>query len=128
MSAEAKFALGKTAEAATFVNQVRTMQSAGLAAEDASSISWEKIRRERRVALAGRRGAISFYDARRYKWILPEADGGGRTGVWVFKRTNGVIVKEDKNATIIFNYAPYWPVPVHETTFNPIDDGQGPNG
>ncbi|TNE70673.1 RagB/SusD family nutrient uptake outer membrane protein [bacterium] len=127
MAAEAKLALNKPGEAATLINTVRTIQNAGLAAEDANSISWEIIRRERRVALAGRHGALSFYDARRYKWILPAADGGGRSGVWVFKRTNGVVEKLDKNATIIFNYAPYWPVPVHEITFNPIDDGQAPS-
>lgn len=128
MAAEAKLALNKPAEAATLINTVRTIQGAGLPAEDATSISWEVIRRERRVALAGRHGALSFYDARRYKWILPEADGGGRSGVWVFKRTDGVVEKLDKNATIIYNYAPYWPVPVHETTFNPIDDGVSPTG
>ncbi|GAB5407725.1 MAG: hypothetical protein BalsKO_00900 [Balneolaceae bacterium] len=128
MNAEANFALGNLNEAATGVNTSRTLQSAGLAAEDATSITWEKIRRERRVALAGTRGALSFYDARRLGWVRDVSEGGGRSNAWVRpKDANGNILPIDKGAVINYNYLEYWEAPIHELTFNPVDGDEAPN-
>lgn len=128
MNAEANFALGNLVEAAAGVNSSRTLQGAGLAAEDNSSITWEKIRRERRVALAGTRGALSFYDARRLGWVRDVSEGGGRTNAWVRpKDANGNILTIDKGATINYNYLEYWEPPIHEFTFNPVDGDEAPN-
>lgn len=117
MEAEAKLALGQPGAAAAAVNQVRALQGAGLPDLTAATITFEDIRRERRVALLAR--GLAFYDARRWRVILPQAQGGGRTGAHVWRGLNGPL---DTNATIIYNFRPYWPVPAQETTFNP-----GPN-
>jgi len=127
MNAEANFELGNLAEAAAGVNASRTMQGAGLADEDAASITWETIRRERRVALAGTRGALSFYDNRRMGWVRDVSEGGGRPNAWVRpKDANGNILTIDKGATINYNYLEYWSPPIHELTFNPVDDAIDP--
>lgn len=114
MEAEAELALGNAGPAATLVNEVRALQNAGLPALTAAT--WEDIRRERRVALLAR--GLAFYDARRWKVILPQEQGGGRTGahVWQGLPPTGTL---DTNATIIYNFLPYWPVPAQESTFNP---------
>ncbi len=128
MNAEANFELGNLPAAAAGVNASRTMQGAGLAAETAGTITWETIRRERRVALAGTRGALSFYDSRRMGWVRSEADGGGRPNAWVRpKDANGNILTIDKGATINYNYLEYWSPPIHEFTFNPVDDAINPD-
>lgn len=123
MAAEAKLALGKTAEAAALVDGVRTMQNAGLPKLNPATFSFEDIRRERRTALVAR--GVSFYDYRRLKVILPKAQGGGRQNAWVWQKTadGKTITKLDTKAEIIYNFLPYWPVPAHELTFNPPADG-----
>ncbi len=128
MNAEANFELGNLPEAAAGVNASRTMQTAGLAPEDGTTITWEKIRRERRVALAGTRGALSFYDNRRMGWVRDVSEGGGRSNAWVRpKDANGNLLFIDKGATINYNYLEYWSPPIHEITFNPVDDTISPD-
>ncbi|MGB0346844.1 MAG: hypothetical protein ACPGGA_05115, partial [Balneolaceae bacterium] len=128
MNAEANFELGNLPEAAAGVNASRTMQAAGLAPEDGTTITWEKIRRERRVALAGTRGALSFYDNRRMGWVRDVSEGGGRPNAWVRpKDENGNLLFIDKGATINYNYLEYWSPPIHEITFNPVDDTINPD-
>ena len=117
-SAEASLALGQPGDAATMIDAVRTMQGAGLPALAASAVTPELIRRERRVALVGR--GLSYYDARRFKITLPVAQGGGRTGAHVWYPVNGgTSFKLDRNATIVYNFRPYWPVPAGEAELNP---------
>lgn len=118
MAAEAKLALGKAGEAADLVNQVRDMQGAGLDALTADDMEFEVIRRERRVALLAR--GLAYYDARRLRISTP---GGGREGAWVYRDDDETL---DTEATINYNFRPFWPVPVHETTFNPPLSGGAP--
>lgn len=119
MAAEAKLALGKAGEAAELVNQVRDMQNAGLPALTADDIEFEQIRRERRVALLAR--GLAYYDARRLRISTPD---GGREGAWVYRNGYETL---DTDASIYYNFRPYWPVPVHETTFNPPLNAGAPN-
>ena len=119
MAAEAKLALGNAGEAAELVNTVRDMQGAGLDALTAGDIEFETIRRERRVALLAR--GLAYYDARRLRISTPD---GGRENAWVYRSDNETL---DTDASIYYNFRPYWPVPVHETTFNPPLDAGAPN-
>lgn len=116
-SAEASLALGDAAGAAALIDQVRTMQGAGLPALAPASVTPALILRERRIALVMR--GVGYYDYRRYKITLPLAQGGGRTGAHVFYTQPGSIFKLDKNATINYNFRPFWPVPKGETDLNP---------
>jgi hypothetical protein len=114
MQAEANIQLGNIATGLGFIDAVRTYQGAGLAA--ASAVSKTEaltlLTKERRVALAYR--GLSFYDARRWGWTYPVANGGGRYGATVFD------VKEVvwTNATINYNYMDYWDVPGDEFELN----------
>jgi hypothetical protein len=115
MQAEANIQLGNIATGLGYIDAVRTYQGAGLAA--ASAVSKTEaltlLTKERRVALAFR--GLSFYDARRWGWIYPVANGGGRYGATIFD------VKEVvwTNATINYNYMDYWDVPGDEFELNP---------
>lgn len=122
--AEAKLALGDIPGAAGHVNNARTLSGAGLA--PVLTVTLEDIRWERRAALFFR--GLAFYDARRFKEILPVAQGGGVNGVWVLEYVAGrtPALQLDQNASIEFNYRPYWPIPDVETVFNGPDASQGP--
>lgn len=124
MLAEAELELGNKPKAAELVDDVRTMQGAGLPPIDPITTSddemWELIRKERRIALFLR--GLAFYDARRWKVILPLSEGGGRTGAVVVENDDTI----NTNATINYNFLPYWPIPDEEITFNrPDGDGVG---
>ena len=112
MLAEAELALGNAATAATLVDQVRTYQDANLPPVDPAGDVWEQIRSERRIGLFLR--GLSFYDARRQGVLDPVGQGGGRTGATVIDNSGAI----NTNATINYNYRPYWPIPDAELDFN----------
>jgi hypothetical protein len=114
MQAEANIQLGNIATGLGFIDAVRTYQGAGLAAATATTKAdaLTLLTKERRVALAFR--GLSFYDARRWGWTYPVANGGGRYGCTVFD------VKEVvwTNAIMNYNYMDYWDVPGDEFELN----------
>lgn len=114
MQAEANIQLGNIATGLGFIDAVRTYQGAGLAASTATTKAdaLTLLTKERRVALAFR--GLSFYDARRWGWTYPVANGGGRYGCTVFD------VKEVvwTNAIFNYNYMDYWDVPGDEFELN----------
>ena len=110
MQAEANIQLGNIATGLGYIDAVRTYQGAGLAAASAvtKADALTLLTKERRVALAFR--GLSFYDARRWGWTYPVANGGGRYGATVFD------VKEVvwTNAIMNYNYMDFWDVPGDE--------------
>jgi hypothetical protein len=114
MQAEANIQLGNTATGLSYIDAVRTYQGAGLAAATAATKAeaLALLVKERRVALAFR--GLSFYDARRWGWTYPVANGGGRYGTTVFDIKEVVWA----NATINYNYMDYWDVPGDEFELN----------
>jgi hypothetical protein len=114
MQAEANIQLGNIPTGLGFIDAVRTYQGAGLAASTATTKAdaLTLLTKERRVALAFR--GLSFYDARRWGWTYPVANGGGRYGCTVFD------VKEVvwTNAIMNYNYMDYWDVPGDEFELN----------
>ncbi|MBC7616562.1 MAG: RagB/SusD family nutrient uptake outer membrane protein [Pedobacter sp.] len=115
MKAEALINLGSTAQinqGLAIIDQVRTLQGAGLTAVTATGLTQaqarEELRRERRIVCALR--GISFYDARRWGVIK-----SGRTGATILSNAGVVSV----NGTIDYNFVDYWDVPGNETTYNP---------
>lgn len=124
MRAEALINTGQINPGLALVDQVRTLQGAGLAPVSGTGLTLaqarEELRRERRIVCAFR--GISFYDARRWKVIDPISSGGGRTGCVALKNT-GVV---STNATIEYNYLDYWDVPGNEITYNPPGAGSAP--
>jgi len=119
MQAEANIQLGNIATGLTFIDAVRKYQGAGLSASTAANqaAAMTLLTRERRVALAFR--GISFYDARRWGWSYPIANGGGRYGATVYD----VTAKVWNNATINYNFMDYWDVPADETVLNKPTSG-----
>jgi starch-binding outer membrane protein, SusD/RagB family len=125
MRAEANIYKGNIDTGLGFIDQLRTLQGAGLAATAGTGLTLdqakEELRRERRVGLAFR--GFSFYDARR--WGVIE---NGRTGCVVVDK-NGVL---NTNATIHYRFLDYWDVPDNELVYNPPSAGsapvQNPNG
>lgn len=114
MQAEANIQLGNIATGLTFIDAVRTYQGAGLAAATAltKADALTLLTKERRVALAFR--GLSFYDARRWGWTYPVANGGGRYGATVFDIREVVWT----NAIMNYNYMDYWDVPGDEFELN----------
>jgi hypothetical protein len=114
MQAEANIQLGNIATGLGFIDAVRAYQGAGLAAATATTKAdaLTLLTKERRVALAFR--GLSFYDARRWGWTYPVANGGGRYGATVFDIKEVVWT----NATMNYNYMDYWDVPGDEFELN----------
>ena len=114
MQAEANIQLGNIATGLSYIDAVRKYQGAGLAAATAATKTdaIALLVKERRVALAFR--GLSFYDARRWGWTYPIANGGGRYGATVFDIKEVVWT----NATINYNYMDYWDVPGDEFELN----------
>lgn len=125
MKAEANIFLSNIDEGLSIIDNVRSLQGAGLAPVSGTGLSQalaiEELKSERRIALAFR--ALSFYDARRYDVI-----NTGRTGTVVVDNTGFV----NTNATIHYNFLDYWDVPDNELVFNPPAPGsvpvKNPNG
>ena len=117
MKAEAKLYTGDIAGGLASIDAVRTFQGAGLAALSGLSLdaAKEELRKERRVGLAFR--GLSFYDARRMGVITD-----GRKGAVVVDKAG----KVNTNATITYNFVPYWDVPDNELVYNPAAAGSAP--
>lgn len=114
MKAEANIYTGNIAAGLTSIDAVRTFQGAGLAALSGLSkdAALEELRKERRVGMAFR--GLSFYDARRMGVITD-----GRKGAVVVDKAG----KVSTNATINYNFVPYWDVPDNELAYNPAAAG-----
>lgn len=117
MKAEAKLYTGDIAGGLASINTVRTFQGAGLAALSGLTLdaAKEELRKERRAGLAFR--SLSFYDARRLGIITD-----GRKGAVVVDKAG----KVSTNATIMYNFVPYWDVPDNELAYNPAASGSAP--
>ena len=122
MQAEANIQLGNIATGLSYIDAVRNYQGAGLAAATAATKAdaLALLVKERRVALAFR--GLSFYDARRWGWTYPIANGGGRYGATVFDIKEVVWT----NATINYNYMDYWDVPGDEFELNAPSSASAP--
>jgi hypothetical protein len=121
--AEAELALGNPTIAADYVDEVRTLQGANL--PPLGSATWADIKKERKAALFTR--GVAFYDLRRSGEMKSEAEGSGAHNVWVYRRVDDDnnpntpnVIQLDENASIYYDYLHFWPVPDHETTFNPV--------
>ena len=103
----------------TIIDNIRTLQGAGLAATSGTGLTLaqakEELRRERRVVLAFR--GFAFYDARRWGVL-----SGGRTGAVVIRKDGFV----STNASITYNFFEYWSVPDNELKYNPPAAGSAP--
>ncbi len=119
MRAEALIATGNPSAGADLIDEVREYQGADLDAisdNSAANVS-AQLYSERRIGLFLR--GLPFYDARRYGILT---DNPGRTGVTVVENDNTV----NTNASIYYNFLPYWPAPDVELTFNPPSGGFNP--
>ncbi len=114
MKAEAKLYTGDITGGLASIDAVRTYQGAGLAALSGLALdaAKEELRKERRTGLAFR--GLSFYDARRWGVITD-----GRKGAVVVDKAG----KVNTNATIQYNFVPYWDVPDNELAYNPAAAG-----
>ncbi len=121
MRAEALINTGSIDAGLALVDAVRASQGAGIAAVSGTGLTLaqarEELRRERRCALPFI--GLSFYDARRFGFIDPIAQGGGRTGSVVISSTGAV----NTNARIDYGFLDYWDVPDNELAINPAASG-----
>ena len=119
MRAEALIETGNAAAGADLIDEVREYQGAGLDAidDDSAENVAAELYSERRIGLFLR--GLPFYDARRYGILT---DNPGRSGVTVVQNDNTV----NTNASIFYNFLPYWPAPDVELTFNPPSGGFNP--
>ena len=124
MAAEALINTGDIDGGLALIDDLRTLQGAGLADVSGTGLTLdeakEELRRERRIVMAFR--GLSFYDARRWGVIRDIADGGGRTGAVVIDNDGQLNI----NATINYNYLDYWDVPDTELVYNPPAAGSAP--
>ena len=124
MNAEAKINTGDIEGGLSLVDELRTIQGAGLDAVAGTGLTLmqakEELRRERRIVMAFR--GLSFYDARRWGVIRDVSEGGGRTGAIVVDGTG----KVNTNATINYNFVDYWDVPDNELVYNPPSGSSSP--
>lgn len=119
--AEALINTGKIEEGLKVIDDIRSLQGAGLAPVAGTNLTLadakEELRRERRVVLPFR--GLAFYDARRWGVIDDISKGGGRTNCVVLDKFNILNTK----ATINYNYLDYWDVPDNELAYNPAGAG-----
>lgn len=124
MKAEALINTGKIDEGLAIIDEIRTMQGAGLDAVSGTGLTLaeakEELRRERRIVCAFR--GLSFYDARRWGVSEPISAGGGRTGAVLLSNTSVL----STNGTIDYGYLDYWDVPDNELTYNPPSGSSDP--
>jgi hypothetical protein len=124
MQAEAKINSGAIEEGLKLIDELRTVQGAGLPAVTGTGLSLtdarEELRRERRVVLPFR--GLSFYDARRWGVLDDISKGGGRTNAVVIDKDG----KLNTKATINYNFMDYWDVPDNELVYNPPAGSSAP--
>jgi starch-binding outer membrane protein, SusD/RagB family len=130
MKAEALIRLGQINPGLAIVDAVRAYQNAGLPAVANTGLTQaqaiEELRRERRVALFQR--GVAFYDARRFGFTAPVANGGGRANAIVYLPASvlGTPTDEVRPCFIEYNYMDYWDVPQNELDFNAPAAGSPP--
>jgi hypothetical protein len=130
MKAEALIRLGQINPGLQLVDAVRAYQNAGLAPVANTGLTQaqalEELRRERRVALFQR--GVAFYDARRFGFLAPVANGGGRANAIVYIPASvlGTATDEVRACFIEYNYMEYWDVPQNELDFNAPAAGSPP--
>lgn len=127
MMAEAMINTGNVTGGLAVIDAVRDYQDAGLADVAGSGLgqdgAMEVLRRERRVALLN--NGVAFYDARRFNFLAPVAEGGGRRNAVVTHNVRGSL-EVDNNATIDYNYMERFDVPLNEIDFNAPGAGSAP--
>jgi starch-binding outer membrane protein, SusD/RagB family len=130
MKAEALIKLGGVVNidlAVGLVDNVRNYQGAGLpstATGLSAAIAYEKLRRERRIALAFK--GLSFYDARRWDIIDPTKSRTGCSLLSVKTIAGVATTIVNTNATINYGFLDYWDVPDNELAYNPAAAGSAP--
>jgi hypothetical protein len=116
MKAECLIQTSQIDQGLTIIDQVRTLQGAGLPAVSGTGLTLtqalEELRKERRCALLYR--GLAFYDLRRWGYTDDVSKGGGRTGCVVLDGSGNL----NTNATINYSYMSYWDVPQNELDFN----------
>jgi len=116
MKAECLIQTGQIDQGLAIIDQIRTLQGAGLSAVSGTGLTLpqaiKELWSERRCALLYR--GIAFYDLRRWGYADDVSKGGGRTGCVVLDKTGNV----NTNATINYSYMSYWDVPQNELDFN----------
>ncbi|HEY8971415.1 MAG TPA: RagB/SusD family nutrient uptake outer membrane protein, partial [Puia sp.] len=116
MKAECLIQTSQIDQGLAIIDQVRTLQGAGLPAVSGTGLSLaqalDELRKERRCALLYR--GVAFYDLRRWGYTDDVSKGGGRTGCVVLDGSGNV----NTNATINYSYMSYWDVPQNELDFN----------
>jgi starch-binding outer membrane protein, SusD/RagB family len=124
MLAEANIRLGNIDAGLAYVDQVRTIQGAGVPAVSGTGLTeaqaLKELTMERRASLAFR--GLTFYDSRRWGWTYDIANGGGSYGNMLYA-VNGTIFT---NVTINYNFMDYWDIPADETTLNPPSASSAP--
>jgi starch-binding outer membrane protein, SusD/RagB family len=108
MKAEALINTNQIDAGLAIIDEIRTLQGAGLAVVSATGVSLaqakEELRRERRIVCAF--CGLSFYDARRWGISEPASAGGGRKGAVLLSNTSVL----STNGTIEYGYLDYWDV------------------
>ncbi|MEM1321878.1 MAG: RagB/SusD family nutrient uptake outer membrane protein [Bacteroidota bacterium] len=119
--AEALINTGDPEGGLALIDAVREFQTAGLMPMAGTNLSQaeaqEELRKERRTGLFLR--GLAFYDARRWGITAPVAQGGGRSGAWVYDSEGNL----NTNATIDYNYLDFFGVPANELDFNSPEPG-----
>jgi hypothetical protein len=124
MTAEALINTGQIEQGLQIVDQIRTLQGAGVPAVAGIGLNLdqanEELRRERRVALFLR--GTAFYDARRWGITKPVSEGGGRANAMVYLPVSdmepGATAPDVRPCLMDYQYVDYFDVPLNELDFN----------
>jgi hypothetical protein len=116
MKAEANIYLNNIDAGLSSIDAVRDFQESTLTHVSGTGLSLaqakKELMQERRIGLLLR--GLTFYDARRWNFLTPVANGGGRKGCWVLDADGNL----NTNATFDYNYVDYFPIPLNELDFN----------
>jgi hypothetical protein len=125
MKAEVLIQTGNISGGTAIIDNVRSMQGAGLSAIGSvnKAQALEELRTERRIALLFR--GLAFYDMRRLGILDDKSDGGGRSNAVVLSNFTGSTTV-NTHAFINYNYMSYFDVPKNELEFNAPKEGSAP--
>ena len=125
MKAEILIQSGNVAGGTSIIDDVRSLQGAGLSAVGSlnKAQALEELRTERRIALLFR--GLAFYDMRRMGYLDDKSDGGGRANAVVLSNFTGSTTV-NTHAFINYNYMSYFDVPKNELEFNAPKEGSAP--
>ncbi|HTF17838.1 MAG TPA: RagB/SusD family nutrient uptake outer membrane protein [Chryseolinea sp.] len=125
MKAEVLIQSGNIAAGTAIIDDIRTMQGAGLTsiASATKAEALEELRTERRIALLFR--GLAFYDLRRLGIVDDKSKGGGRANAVVLSNVTGSTTV-NTHAFINYNYMSYFDVPRNEIEFNEPKEGSAP--